>query len=113
MACLSVVSILLGLLCATTLVKGQLHRDLVEAMIPKKAIKKLQRDQTVIEKFNLITVFYADVVDFSGSAGSMSPVQIMVRPLPLFVVLDIVWFIVIFDNVLTSCSSPSSPDPAQ
>jgi len=87
-ACLIVVSIFLGLLCATTLVKSQLHRNLVEAMIPKKAIKKLQRDQTVIEKFNLITVFYADVVDFSGSSGSMSPVQIMVMLNDLFSELD-------------------------
>jgi len=89
-ACLVVVSLLLGLLCATTLVKAQLHRDLVESMMPKKAIKKLQRDQTVIEKFNLITVFYLDVVDSSGSAGSMSPVQIMVMLNDLFSELDLI-----------------------
>ena len=29
----------------------------------KKAVKKLQRGQTVVERFDLITVFYADVVD--------------------------------------------------
>lgn len=87
-ACLAVVAVLLGLLCATTLVKSQLHRDLVENMLPKKAIKKLQRDQTVIEKFNLITVFYADVVDFSGTSGNMSPIQIMVMLNDLFSELD-------------------------
>merc|ERR1719203_1244008 len=87
-ACLIVVSVFLGLLTATTLVKSQLHRDLVESMIPPKAVKKLQRDQTVIEKFNLVTVFYADVVDFSGSSRSMSPVQIMVMLNDLFSELD-------------------------
>lgn len=86
--CLIGVAVILGLLCATTLVKAQLHRNLVENMMPKKAIKKLHRDQTVIEKFNLITVFYADVVDFSGTSGTMSPVQIMVMLNDLFSELD-------------------------
>ena len=87
-ACLTVISILLGMLTASTLVKSQLHRDLVESMIPKKAIRKLQRNQTVIEKFNLITIFYADVVDFSGVAGSMSSVQVMDMLNDLFSELD-------------------------
>jgi len=87
-ACLIVISLLLGMLVASTLVKSQLHRDLVESMIPKKAIKKLQRNQTVIEKFNLITIFYADVVDFSGVAGSMSAIQVMDMLNDLFSELD-------------------------
>mmetsp|Transcript_19823 Transcript_19823/g.42534 ORF Transcript_19823/g.42534 Transcript_19823/m.42534 type:complete len:826 (+) Transcript_19823:97-2574(+) len=85
-ASLTIISILLGLLTASTLVKSQLHRDLVKSMLPEKAIKKLQRSQTVIEKFNLITVFYADIVDFSG--GSMSSVQVMNMLNDLFCELD-------------------------
>jgi len=87
-ACLIVISVLLGLLTASTLVKSRNHRDLVESMIPKKAIKKLHRNQTVIEKYNLITIFYADVVDFSGVAGTMSSVQIMDMLNDLFGELD-------------------------
>jgi atrial natriuretic peptide receptor A len=76
------VSILLGLLTASTLVKSQQNRDLTEKMMPKKAIKKLHRGQTVIEKYNLVTIFYADVVGFSGSkkgrgAHNLSPTQVM------------------------------------
>ena len=83
-----VVSILLGFLTASTLVKSQLHRNLVESMIPKKAIKKLHRNQTVVEKYNIVTVFYADVVDFSGVAGHMSSVQVMNMLNDLFTEFD-------------------------
>lgn len=88
MAAVSVVSILLAFLTASTLVKSQLHRNLVESMIPKKAIKKLHRNQTVIEKYSLVTVFYADVIDFSGVAGNMSSVQVMTMMNDLFTELD-------------------------
>ena len=83
-----VAAVLLGFLTAATLVKGQLHRDLVEKMMPKKAIKKLQRGQTVIEKYNLVTVFYADLVGFSGAKNSMSPVQVMNMLNDLYTELD-------------------------
>ena len=87
MAGVIVVSVLLGLLMASTLVKSQLHRELVQSMMPKTAVKKIVRGQTVVERFDLVTVFYADVVDFVGK-GNMSASQIMATMNDLFSELD-------------------------
>lgn len=89
MASVVIIAILLSLLTASTLVKSQLHRDLTEKMMPKKAIKKLHRGQTVIEKYNLVTILYIDVVGFSSKAGRMmSPTQVMNTLNDLYTELD-------------------------
>ena len=87
-AAVVVIAILFAFLTASTLVKSQLNRDLTEKMLPKQAIKKLQRGQTVIEKYNLITVFYADLVGFSGAKNSLSPVEVMNMLNDLYTELD-------------------------
>jgi class 3 adenylate cyclase len=71
------ISILLGFLTASAMVKSQLHRNLVKKLLPAKAIKKVQREQTVVERFNFVTVFYADVVGFDTSLARLSPDQVM------------------------------------
>jgi len=38
---------------------------------------KLQRGQTVLEKFNLVTIFFSDIVGFTNMAGNMTPIQVM------------------------------------
>lgn len=38
---------------------------------------KLQRGQTVLEKFNLVTIFFSDIVGFTNMAGNMRPIQVM------------------------------------
>ena len=85
-----IVAVLLSFLTALTLVKGQLHRTLVNNMLPPKAIQKITRGQTVIEKYNLATVFYADLVGFSGSKNSMTPVQVMNMLNDLYTQLDVI-----------------------
>ncbi len=45
--------------------------------MPKRAIAKLRRDQTVLEKYNLVTIFFSDIVGFTSMAGSMRPIQVM------------------------------------
>jgi hypothetical protein len=57
---------LLGFLTASMLVERQLHRDLLYKVMPRRAIKKLQRGQTVLEKFNLVTIFFSDIVGFTS-----------------------------------------------
>lgn len=58
----TIASLLIGLLTAVVLVEKQLHRNLLYKVMPKKAIKKLHRGQTVLEKFNLVTIFFSDIV---------------------------------------------------
>ncbi|KAL7547557.1 hypothetical protein ACHAWF_010850 [Thalassiosira exigua] len=68
-ASVSAAAVLLALLTAAVLVKSRLHRDLVRRLLPRKAILKLQRGQTVAERHHLVTVFYADVVADDGGKG--------------------------------------------
>ena len=52
-AAVTVASFIIGLLTSFILVEKQLHRNLLYKVMPKKAIKKLHRGQTVLEKYNL------------------------------------------------------------
>jgi atrial natriuretic peptide receptor A len=68
---------IIAFLTASTLVEKQLHRNLVGKMLPRKAIVKLHRGQTVLEKYNLVTIFFSDIVGFTSLAGQMRPIQVM------------------------------------
>ena len=81
-------SLILAFLTASTLVERQLHRNLVNKMLPKRAIAKLHRGQTVLEKYNLVTIFFSDIVGFTSMAGSMRPIQVMKMLNELYTELD-------------------------
>jgi hypothetical protein len=81
-------SMLLRFLTASMLVERQLHRDLLYKVMPRRAIKKLQQGQTVLEKFNLVTIFFSDIVGFTSMAGSMRPLQVMAMLNELYNELD-------------------------
>jgi len=81
-------SLLLAFLTALTLVERQLHRNLVHKMLPSNAIAKLQRGQTVLEKYKLVTIFFSDIVGFTSMAGSMRPIQVMKMLNELYTELD-------------------------
>ena len=46
-------------------------------MMPASAIKKLQRGDTFVEKFSLVTIFFCDIVGFTTMAGEMTPLIVM------------------------------------
>jgi len=81
-------SFLLGVLTASTLVERQLHRNLLYKVMPRKAIAKLHRGQTVLEKFNLVTIFFSDIVGFTSMSGTMRPIQVMKMLNELYTELD-------------------------
>ena len=68
---------IIGLLTSFVLVEKQLHRNLLYKVMPRKAIKKLHRGQTVLEKYNLVTIFFSDIVGFTTMCGEMRPIQVM------------------------------------
>lgn len=70
-------ALVLSFLTASTLVERQLHRNLLYKVMPRRAIMKLQRGQTVLEKFNVVTIFFSDIVGFTNMAGNMRPIQVM------------------------------------
>lgn len=82
------VSLLLGLLTALMLVERQHHRNLLYKVMPKKAIAKLSRGQTVVDKFNIVTIFFCDIVGYTSLAGLMSPIQVMKMLNELYIEFD-------------------------
>ena len=81
-------SLIIAFLTASTLVERQLHRNLVNKMLPKRAIVKLHRGQTVLEKYNLVTIFFSDIVGFTSMAGHMRPIQVMKMLNDLYTEMD-------------------------
>lgn len=60
-----------------TLIERKLHKILLYKIMPTDAIQKLNRGQTVIERFNIVTIFFSDIVGFTSLCGEMRPVQVM------------------------------------
>jgi len=81
-------SLILGLLTASTLVERQLHRNLLYKVMPRRAIAKLHRGQTVVENYNIVTMFFSDIVGFTSMSGSMRPIQVMEMLNELYTELD-------------------------
>ena len=70
------------------LVEKHQHKELLYKMMPLNAIKKLNRGQTVVEKYNLVTIFFSDIVDFTNMSGKMRPIEIMRMLNALYVKFD-------------------------
>jgi len=88
LAAVVVGSFLLAFLSALVLVERQLHRNLLYKCMPRRAIAKLHRGQTVLEKFNLVTIFFSDIVGFTAMSGEMRPIQVMKMLNELYIEFD-------------------------
>ena len=59
------------------LVEKMQHRTLLHKIMPARAIKKLQTGRTVVERFNIVTIFFSDIVGFTRMASELGPLQTM------------------------------------
>ncbi len=64
-------------LFALMLLERQLHKNLLFRIMPKDAVDKLNRNQTVVEHYNIVTVFFTDIVGFTSMVSEMRPLQVM------------------------------------
>lgn len=62
---------------AANLTEKKLNKLLLYKIMPIDAIKKLNRGQTVIERYNIVTIFFSDIVGFTKMSGEMKPIQVM------------------------------------
>merc|ERR1711971_479457 len=81
-------SFLFSLMLLTILVEKHQHKSLLYKMMPKKAVRNLNKGKTVVEKFNMVTIFFSDIVGFTTLAGSMRPVEVMKMLNDLYVEFD-------------------------
>lgn len=72
-----VLSFIVSCIVAATLTEKKLNTMLLYKIMPTDAVKKLNRGQTVIERYNVVTIFFSDIVGFTSMCGEMKPIQIM------------------------------------
>ena len=70
------------------LITRQKHKELLYKMMPSSAIKKINRGDTVVENFQLVTIFFCDIVGFTTMAGEMTPLTVMEMLNDLYVEFD-------------------------
>ena len=46
-------------------------------MLPKKAMKKVQKGKTCVERYRLVTIFFSDIAGYTTMSSNMSPIQVM------------------------------------
>jgi len=82
------VTLLISFMFALVLLERQLHKLLLYKIMPQGAIRKLNRGQTVVERYNIVTIFFSDIVGFTSIAGEMSPIQVMKMLNELYIEFD-------------------------
>ena len=70
-------ALLISVLFSFVLMERQLHKLLLYKIMPSSAIKKLNKNETVVERYKVVTIFFSDIVGFTSLAGEMSPIQVM------------------------------------
>jgi hypothetical protein len=70
-------SLFVTMLFALLLVERHQHKLLLYKIMPKTAIEKLNRGHTVVERYNIVTIFFSDIVGFTSLAGELSPIRVM------------------------------------
>ena len=67
----------ISIMFSLILIERHLHKLLLYKIMPEEAIEKLNRGQTVVERYNIVTIFFSDIVGFTSIAGEMRPIQVM------------------------------------
>jgi len=68
-----IVSFMLMIIC----IESQSHHDLLRDMLPPKALRKIKNYKTCVEKYEIATVFFSEIVGYTAMSAEMSAIQIM------------------------------------
>ena len=83
-----VISFLFCILFMLILITKKQYQILLYNMMPKHIIAKLQRGKTVVERYDLATIFFSDIVGFTSMSGNMRPVDVMAMLNELYTEFD-------------------------
>jgi len=97
----------------------ELHSKVLKSMLPEKAIKHLQTENSLFaEQFDTVTILFADIVDYTALASMITPFQVVSLLNELYVKFDIlankhgVYKVeTIGDSYMCSTGCPVSEDP--
>lgn len=88
LVCSYVGSFVLSLICLVVLTQKTIQKKLLYKMMPKRAIRKLERGETVIERYRNVTFFFSDIVGFTDMSRERDPIQIMAMLNEVYVEFD-------------------------
>lgn len=71
------ISFVLAFMMMLVLVSKKQHQEILENLMPKKAIKKLAKGETVIERYKRVTIFFSDIVGYTKMSSEMTPLEVM------------------------------------
>jgi len=59
------------------LVSNHEHELVLHKMMPKAALKKLTKGETVVERYEMVTIFFSDIVGYTSMTSEMDPIGVM------------------------------------
>jgi class 3 adenylate cyclase len=71
------ISLVISSMLMEVLVERQAHKNLIKEMLPKKAMRKIQRGEVVAESYNIATIFFSDIVGYTTMSAEMRPIKVM------------------------------------
>ncbi len=72
-----ILSVVLSLLLLSILVEKQQHKNLLQEILPAKALNSLQKSGMFVQEFPLVTIFFSDIIGFTSMSAEMQPIQVM------------------------------------
>jgi len=70
-------SLIISLMLLLILVEKHNHGDLLKEILPPRVLRKIQRGETVVEQYDMITVFFSDIIGYTSMSAEMHPVAVM------------------------------------
>ncbi|KAL9186812.1 hypothetical protein ACHAXT_010532 [Thalassiosira profunda] len=67
----------LTVLLMVTLVTKREHEQLLMGLMPRRAIKKLAKGETVVDRYPRVTIFFSDIVGYTRMSSEMTPIEVM------------------------------------
>ena len=81
-------SFLFAILVMLVLVSKKDYERILHKLMPKRAIAKLRKGETVVEEYKNVTIFFSDIVGYTRMSSEMTPIQVMKMLNDLFMEFD-------------------------
>lgn len=80
---------LFALLMMLVLVSKKEHERLLRNLMPARAINKLRKGETVVERYSQVTIFFSDIVGYTNMSSQMTPFEVMQMLSDLYAQFDV------------------------
>jgi len=81
-------SFVFAIMVMLVLVSKKDYELILHKLMPKRAIAKLRKGETVVEEYNNVTIFFSDIVGYTRMASEMTPIEVMKMLNDLFMEFD-------------------------